>query len=58
MPSEIKPPLTYFFCFSGQDKRKSVSSFSETNSSKEFGIEMLLDNHDHGSKIMMKTLSS
>ena len=37
----------------GYDKRKSVTSVSDTNTSKEFGIEMLLDNHDHGSKIMM-----
>ena len=59
IPSEINHLSTIFIlCFSGQDKRKSVSSFSETNSSKEFGIEMLLDNHDHGSKIMMfETLS-
>ena len=44
--------------FSAQDKRKSVTSINETIASKEFGIEMLLDNHDHGSKVMMfETLS-
>ena len=38
----------------GFEKRKSVTNFNyESENGKEFGIEMLLDNHTFGSKVMM-----